>query len=143
LVGDPDWAECQALAKSTVNASLWSHSSVATNCEQYPCALKKHHPPPDGSFYALSGFFFVYKFYNLSFVATYHEILEKGEHFCSKTWKYAQKSVVPQPLVEEYCFRAAYVVALLIDGLHLKDEKIIVGSGSITWTLGVALLEAT
>lgn len=143
LVGDSDWAECQALAKSTVNASLWSHSPVATNCEQYPCALKKHHPTPHGSFYALSGFFFVYKFYNLSSVATYHEILEKGEHFCSKTWKDAQKSVVPQPFVEEYCFRAAYVVALLTDGLHLKDEQITVGSGSITWTLGVAFLEAT
>lgn len=142
LVGDPDWAECQALAKSTVNASLWSHSSVATNCEQYPCALKKHHPQPHGSFYALSGFFFVYKFYNLSSAATYHEILEKGQHFCSKTWKNAQKSVAPQPFLEEYCFRAAYVVALLIDGLHLKDEQITVGSGSITWTLGVALLEA-
>lgn len=142
LVGDPDWAECQALAKSTVNASLWSHSSVATNCVQYPCALQKDHPRPLGSFYALSGFSFVYKFYNLSSVATYPEILEKGQHFCSKTWKNAQKSVVPQPFVEEYCFRAAYVVALLKDGLHLKDEQITVGSGSFTWTLGVSLLEA-
>lgn len=29
-----------------------------------------------------------------------------------------------------------------MDGLHLKDEQITVGSGSITWTLGVSLLEA-
>jgi hypothetical protein len=29
-----------------------------------------------------------------------------------------------------------------MDGLHLKYEQIIVGSGNITWTLGLALLVA-
>eukprot|EP01018_Ginkgo_biloba_P008846 Gb_31598 [translate_table: standard] len=142
LVGDANWAECQMLAKSTVNASEWLQSAVATNCEQYPCALNKHQPLPYGNFYALSGFFVVYKLFNLSSAVTYDEILEKGRHFCSKTWQDAERSVLPQPFVEQYCFRAPYVVALLRDGLHIKGEQISIGSGSVTWTLGAALLEA-
>ncbi|CAA2967374.1 probable apyrase 7 [Olea europaea subsp. europaea] len=37
---------------------------------------------------------------------------------------------------------ASYVVLLLREGLHIIDRKVIIGSGSITWTIGVALLEA-
>eukprot|EP01018_Ginkgo_biloba_P021381 Gb_19471 [translate_table: standard] len=142
LIGDPNWAECQALAKSVVNASEWPLSTVNTNCKQYPCAWNKHQPQSHGKFYALSGFFVVYKFFDLTSAAALDVVLEKGQHFCSKNWQEAERSVVPQPFIEQYCFRAPYMVALLRDGLHLKDEQIVVGSGSITWSLGAALLEA-
>ncbi|KAH9309143.1 hypothetical protein KI387_037054, partial [Taxus chinensis] len=142
LIGRPNWEECEALAKSTVNASEWSQSVAGIDCKQHPCALSMHQPQPQGQFYAMSGFFVVYKFFNLSSDATLDEILEKGRLFCMKTWHDVEQSVVPQPFIEQYCFRAPYVVSLLRDGLHLNDQQVVVGSGSITWTLGAALLEA-
>jgi hypothetical protein len=63
-------------------------------------------------------------------------------NFVKKKWDVAKKSVAPQPFIEQYCFRAPYVASLLREGLHITDRHITVGSGSITWTLGVALLEA-
>uniref|UniRef100_A0A0D6QWU4 Apyrase n=1 Tax=Araucaria cunninghamii TaxID=56994 RepID=A0A0D6QWU4_ARACU len=142
LIGSPNWEECEALAKSTVNASEWLQSVRGIDCKQYPCALAIHQPQPRGQFYAMSGFFVVYKFFNLSSDARLDDIVKKGRMFCMKTWHDAERSVVPQPFIEQYCFRAPYVVSLLRDGLHLKDQQVVVGSGSITWTLGAALLEA-
>lgn len=142
LIGVPNWEECEALAKSTVNSSDWSHSSAGTDCKQNPCAISNNQPQPQGHFYAMSGFFVVFKFFNLSSAASFNDVIEKGQEFCSKTWQDAKKSVVPQPFIEQYCFRAPYVVSLLRDGLHLKEQQVVVGSGSITWTLGAALLEA-
>ncbi|CAA6675138.1 unnamed protein product [Spirodela intermedia] len=48
-----------------------------------------------------------------------------------------------QPFIDQYCFRAPYVASLLRDGLHIDDNKVSIGSGSTTWTLGVALLGAS
>lgn len=142
LIGSPNWEECESLAKSTVNASESSQLIAGIDCKEYPCALNKNQPQPQGQFYAMSGFFVVYKFFNLSSDATLGDVIEKGRSFCKKTWHDAERSVVKQPFIEQYCFRAPYVVSLLRDGLHLKDQQVVVGSGSITWTLGAALLEA-
>ena len=84
----------------------------------------------------------VYRFFNLTAEATLEDVLEKGREFCEKRWDVARKSVAPQPFIEQYCFRAPYIASLLREGLHITDKHITVGSGSITWTLGVALLEA-
>lgn len=142
LIGEPNWEECEALAKSTINASEWSHSGAGTDCKQHPCAISDQQQQPQGQFYAMSGFFVVFKFFNLSAAASFNDVLEKGREFCTKTWQDAERSVVPQPFVEQYCFRAPYIVSLLRDGLQLKEQQVVVGSGSITWTLGAALLEA-
>eukprot|EP00250_Pteridium_aquilinum_P011602 c20184_g2_i1 orf=375-2612(-) len=142
LVGKPDWEACKALASDVVNTSSFSLSSQFVGCDEPPCALGRHQPIPHGQFYALSGFFVVYKFFGLQPDAGFAELLNQGKDFCEKPWKKALNSVVAQPLVEHYCFRAPYVVALLQDGLHLKEEQITVGSGDMTWTLGAALLEA-
>eukprot|EP00249_Psilotum_nudum_P021279 c28047_g1_i2 orf=510-2687(-) len=139
LVGKPDWEACEGLARAVVNVSSFSEP---LKCEVLPCALGKHQPESHGDFYALSGFFVVYKFFNLSHASHFEDLMEKGKNFCGKTWKVAQASVIPQPFVEQYCFRAPYIVALLQEGLHLLEEQIIVGSGNMTWTLGAALLEA-
>ncbi|KAK8323401.1 hypothetical protein V6Z12_A12G231700 [Gossypium hirsutum] len=74
--------------------------------------------------------------------AALDDVLEKGREFCEKPWEVAKKSVAPQPFIEQYCFRAPYIVSLLREGLHISDSQLVVGSGSITWTMGVALLEA-
>ncbi|KAL2558254.1 putative apyrase 7 [Forsythia ovata] len=142
LVGTPNWQKCNALAKIAVNLSEWSDHSPGIDCELQPCALADNLPRPLGQFYAMSGFYVVYRFFNLTPDAALDDVLDKGQEFCEKTWDVAKKSVAPQPFIEQYCFRAPYVVLLLREGLHITDRDVIIGSGSITWTLGVALLEA-
>ncbi|XP_059625326.1 probable apyrase 7 [Cornus florida] len=142
LIGAPKWEECNALAKIAVNLSEWSDRSPGLDCEVQPCALAGNLPHPYGQFYVMSGFFVVYRFFNLTSEAVLDDVLEKGQEFCEKTWKIAKNSVAPQPFIEQYCFRAPYIVFLLREGLHIGDGQITVGSGSVTWTLGVALLEA-
>lgn len=142
LVGAPKWDECSALAKIAVNLSEWSDLSPGFDCEVQPCALADNLPRPYGKFHAMSGFFVVYKFFNLTSEATLDDVLEKGQEFCGKTWDVAKKSVAPQPFIEQYCFRAPYISLLLREGLHITDNQITIASGSITWTFGVALLEA-
>jgi hypothetical protein len=142
LLGAPNWEECSALAKVAVNLSEWSSKNPGIDCDLQPCALTDSFPRPYGQFYAMSGFFVVYRFFNLTSEATLEDVLEKGREFCERTWEVARNSVAPQPFIEQYCFRAPYIVLLLREGLHITDSQIIIGSGSITWTLGVALLEA-
>ncbi|KAL6966186.1 apyrase [Sarracenia purpurea var. burkii] len=142
LIGTPKWEECRELAKAAVNLSEWSDSSPGIDCELQPCALANNLPRPYGQFYAMSGFFVVYRFFNLSSDAALDDVLDKGQEFCEKSWDIAKNSVAPQPFIEQYCFRAPYIVFLLREGLHISDSQVIIGSGSITWTLGVALLEA-
>ncbi|XP_068648296.1 probable apyrase 7 isoform X2 [Aristolochia californica] len=142
LLGAPHWEECSALAKITVNLSEWSQATSGIDCEIHPCALTSNSPQPQGQFYAMSGFYVVFRFFNLTSEATLDDVLQKGQEFCQSNWDTAKKSVVPQPFVEQYCFRAPYIASLLREGLHISDNQVTVGSGSITWTLGVALLEA-
>ncbi|EAY78135.1 hypothetical protein OsI_33182 [Oryza sativa Indica Group] len=141
LIGMPQWNECSALAKLTVNLSEWSNAS-SVDCNTKPCALPSTFPQPHGQFYAMSGFYVVFKFFNLTADATLIDVLNRGQEFCEKTWKVAKSSVPPQPFIEQYCFRAPYITSLLREGLQIKDNQVIIDSGSITWTLGVALLEA-
>ncbi|GAV64213.1 GDA1_CD39 domain-containing protein [Cephalotus follicularis] len=141
LIGAPNWLECSALAKFSVNLSEWSNQIHGIDCDLQPCAIPTGLPHPYGQFYAMSGFFVVYRFFNLTSESTLDDVLEKGREFCEKTWDVAKISVAPQPFIEQYCFRAPYVVSLLREGLHITDNQVVIGSGSITWTLGVALLE--
>ncbi|CAA7398222.1 unnamed protein product [Spirodela intermedia] len=143
LVGEPVWEDCGALAKTTVNLSVWSNLTPVIDCEVQPCALADSLPRPHGQFYAMSGFFVVYKFFNLTSDATLDKLLMKGRKFCETRWDVAKNSVAPQPFIDQYCFRAPYVASLLRDGLHIDDNKVSIGSGSTTWTLGVALLGAS
>lgn len=142
LTGAPNWAECSALSKIAVNLSEWSNLSPGIDCEVHPCALSDDLPHPLGQFHVMSGFFVVYRFFNLTAEASLDDVLQKGHEFCDKIWEVAHNSVPPQPFIEQYCFRAPYVVSLLREGLHITDKQIASVSGSITWTLGVALVEA-
>lgn len=142
LIGVPNWEKCSQLAKVVVNLSEWSDHSTGLDCELQPCALPENVPHPIGQFFAMSGFYVVYRFFNLPADATLDDVLEKGREFCGKKWDVARESVSPQPFIEQYCFRAPYIVLLLREGLHITDSNVSIGSGSITWTLGVALFEA-
>lgn len=142
LFGAPQWEECSTLAKQTVSQSELSELSPSIDCKLKPCALGDSLLQPRGKFYATSGFFVVFRFFNLTSEASLNDVLKRGQKFCAKTWAAAKMSVSPQPFIEQYCFRAPYIVSLLREGLHIDDKEVFIGSGSITWTLGVALLEA-
>ena len=94
------------------------------------------------SLMVLLGFCYYCRFFNLTSDATLDDVLQVACEFCGKTWEVATNSVVPQPFIEQYCCRAPYIVTLLRDGLHITNDQLLIGSGSITWTLGVAFLEA-
>lgn len=140
LVGDPNWRKCADIAAQVLNFARFADPPTA--CNKSSCALGRHQPEPRGKFYALSGFFVVYKFFGLSPDCSLKELLQKARKYCVLNWEDARSSVEPQTSIEQYCFRAPYVVALLRTGLHLTDEQIIVDSGGFAWTLGAALLEA-
>ncbi|KAJ3692460.1 hypothetical protein LUZ60_012810 [Juncus effusus] len=146
LIGNPNYEECTSLAKTSVNRSNWDDNNNSTfqglDCKTSPCALSSNLPKPNGQFYALSGFYVVFKFFNLTPDSSLSDVLQKGRDFCAKPWESAKSSVAPQPFIEQYCFRAPYVISLLREGLQIKDSQVVIGSGSLTWTLGVALLEA-
>uniref|UniRef100_N1QR44 Ectonucleoside triphosphate diphosphohydrolase 8 n=1 Tax=Aegilops tauschii TaxID=37682 RepID=N1QR44_AEGTA len=129
LIGAPQWKECSDLAKVTVNLSEWSNSSSGLDCNLQPCALASTFPQPHGQFYAMSGFYVVFKFFNLTPDATLVDVLKRGQEFCEKPWDVARSSVPPQPFIEQYCFRAPYITSLLREGLQIKDNQVIIGSG--------------
>ncbi|KAI5019104.1 hypothetical protein ZWY2020_043992 [Hordeum vulgare] len=104
LIGAPQWKECSDLAKVTVNLSEWSNSSSGLDCNLQPCALANSFPQPHGQFYAMSGFYVVFKFFNLTPDATLVDVLKRGQEFCEKPWDVARSSVPPQPFIEQYCF---------------------------------------
>ena len=92
LVGAPNWLKCSTLAKVAVNLSEWSDVRPGLDCEVHPCALRGNLPQPMGHFYVISGFFVVYRFFNLTAEATLEDVLEKGREFCDKRWDVARKS---------------------------------------------------
>ncbi|KAL4574997.1 hypothetical protein LXL04_021837 [Taraxacum kok-saghyz] len=124
LIGAPNWEECRNLAKSTLNSSDFSNKLTS------------------GNFYAMSGFYVVYRFFNLTPDVPLDDVLQKGREFCEKQWEVAKSSVPAQPFIEQYCFRSPYIVSLLREGFGVRDSQVKIGSGGITWTTGVALLEA-
>lgn len=136
LIGSSNWKACQALVKKVVN------SSFTETCSSPSCALGKYQSSPEGKFYGLAGFFVVYKFFGLKGDAPLGKLVKKGQKFCELNWKDAQAKVVAQPSVDQYCFRAPYVAALLRQGLHLHDDQVTIGPGDFAWTLGAALWEA-
>ncbi|KAL3700998.1 hypothetical protein R1sor_019020 [Riccia sorocarpa] len=142
LVGKSNWAACQSLALSVINASKLPETAEGRECEFSPCALGRHQPEPQGQFYALAGFFVVYKFFGLTSADSLNDLLTKGSQFCKLKWHDARQSVAAQPSIDRYCFRAPYVVSLLREGLHLREDQILIGSGDFAWTLGAALNEA-
>ncbi|KAF2309050.1 hypothetical protein GH714_000278 [Hevea brasiliensis] len=44
LIGAPNWEECSALAKVSINLSEWSNQSPAIDCDLQPCALSDIFP---------------------------------------------------------------------------------------------------
>ena len=61
-----------------------------------------------------------------------------GVGFRGKVGFGCPKTQLPAVLcqVEQYCFRAPYIAALLRRGLRVDEAHIRIGSGDVAWTLG-------
>ncbi|CAI5530970.1 unnamed protein product [Closterium sp. Naga37s-1] len=76
--------------------------------------------------------------------AALEAILARGQAYCFRPWPEVQAKWGGLKGFEQNCFRAAYVVVLLREGLEIKDEQVDLGegvSGQVSWTLGAALYE--
>ncbi|KAE8715948.1 putative apyrase 7 [Hibiscus syriacus] len=77
LIGALNWEQCSAIAKASVNLSEWSNLYPGIDCDLQPCALSDNLSRPYGQFYALSGFFVIYRFFSLSPETALDDVLEK------------------------------------------------------------------
>ena len=122
LVGAPNWDACQALA-----------AAVVARADGLPDISGR------GRFLGISGFFVVYKFFQLRLKDAFFGLEEKGKAFCEEPWAAAVARLEGTMSLGEYCFRAAYLAALLEHGLKLEATSVAVEEQE-GWALGAALL---
>ena len=122
LVGAPDWDACQALA-----------AAVVARADGLPDISGR------GRFLGVSGFYVVYKFFQLRLKDAFFGLEEKGKAFCEEPWAAAAARLEGTMSLSEYCFRAAYLAALLEHGLKLEATSVAVEEQE-GWALGAALL---
>ncbi|KAL4525413.1 hypothetical protein Ndes2437A_g03875 [Nannochloris sp. 'desiccata'] len=133
LIGKPDATVCSRLAEKVV--------TLPTECDAPPCALGTPQPHVAGKFIALAGFYVVSHFFNLGANAGVAAVAKAGTDFCPLTWSEVQSRHPGEMAVETYCFRTAYIAALVPQGLGLKEDQVEIGQGTAGWTLGAALVE--
>lgn len=94
------------------------------------------------TFAAMSGFYVVNHFFGLDTSASLADVRKATDAFCELTWDTVLAQHKDEMAVETYCFRGAYVLALLRE---LGVEDVILGydDGSIGgWPMGFAALVA-
>jgi apyrase len=133
LLGKPDANLCSQVAQKIVTSS--------SKCDAPPCALGTPQPRAAGKFIALAGFYVVSHFFNLGANAGVKALAKMGTEFCPLTWSEVQSRHPGEMAVETYCFRTAYISALIPQGLGLKEDQVEIGQGTAGWTLGAALME--
>ncbi|KAK2075881.1 hypothetical protein QBZ16_001623 [Prototheca wickerhamii] len=148
LESPADGANASAIACAALATHVASGGAAAA-CELPPCALGVHQPvpPAEARFAALSGFYVVHRFFGLPTGvgrgARLDELARRGRDFCALNWTEAAALHSGEPKLEEYCFRAPYVSALLREGLGLRPEAVSVGGQGAGWPLGLALVRGT
>ncbi|GAQ83030.1 nucleoside phosphatase family protein [Klebsormidium nitens] len=138
-----NFTECRAAA-----VSLFKKGSDA--CAFAKCPIGGAYVPElKGNFFATENFFYTSEFFKLPATSTLTEIAAAGEAFCSADWLALQKlheGVSEQDLLK-YCFSAAYITALLHDGLGLPMDTTkvrftnFVGSTPVDWALGAIIYQ--
>jgi hypothetical protein len=111
--------------------------------------------PPHGVFLAYAGYSYTYSFFsrlfNLKSFSPLAELEGAGDLYCSTKWKELAdwKELKPyEKYLPEYCFKAAYIAALLQTGYGFpKDTQQIIFTDTlhgneISWTLGAMVYQA-
>lgn len=118
-------------------------------CTLAPCAINgQYQPAVRGNFYAFSGYYYDYDFFNMSSTATIQETAAAGRTFCKLTWEQLEEqfsSSSDWDYIDTYCFLNSYVNTLLVEGFGFPySEKVItvadeINDVELSWTLGAML----
>ena len=111
----------------------------------WSCYAGSTRPPAgvDAQYMALSGFFVVFKYFGLRGEnATIGELSKAADSHCAESFSSIQSARPEESFPETYCFRAR-LVEELVNMLGLHPTQMSVEGGSVSWTLGSALLHVT
>lgn len=144
LVGGSNWKGCKAFAAAAaINSSKkeLSQHDMHSDCRGFYAnggstklnMTVLYHA--DQRFYAVSGFYAIYKKLKLSSGANLTNLKEAGERLCQGL------NTDRNNISGQDCFQVAYTISLIEDALCLGNANIGFGPGDISWTLGAALIE--
>lgn len=124
----------------------------ARDCPRTPCGMRKEHLPPfDGKFLATENFHYTAEFFKLGKSTTIRDFQHAGEKLCAESWEDVVKERFKKDKkkweeidLSKYCFSAAFIVAMLKDGMLLtEDLKFTVGNKvgryKVDWAMGAAI----
>jgi len=102
---------------------------------------------PRGAFLAYAGYYYAREFFELDPVSSLEDFENVGNNFCGKEWPVILSEYEDQKNNEylpQYCFKAAYIAALLQTGYRFQDtQQIIIADtlhgNKISWTLGAMI----
>ena len=142
-----NFTACYAMTKK-----LLGLAENTKDCPRTPCGMRKEHLPPfDGKFLATENFHYTAEFFKLGKTTTIRDFQRAGEKLCAESWGDVVKKRFRKDQkkweeidLSKYCFSAAFIVAMLKDGMLLpEDLKFTVGNNvgryNVDWAMGAAI----
>ena len=142
-----NFTACYAITKK-----LLGLAENTKDCPRTPCGMRKEHLPPfDGKFLATENFHYTAEFFKLGTTTTIRDFQRAGEKLCAESWGDVVKKRFRKDQkkweeidLSKYCFSAAFIVAMLKDGMLLpEDLKFTVGNNvgryNVDWAMGAAI----
>jgi Golgi nucleoside diphosphatase len=103
VVGSSNYTDCRQLSIQLLNTS----ASCATNS----CSIDgvyQPNLPPSKTFYAFSGFAYLYSFFNLTSTASIERLQQKAQLYCTMHWEEIIHSFKNNGFLQTYCFMGTY-----------------------------------
>ena len=142
-----NFTACYAMTKK-----LLGLAENTKDCPRTPCGMREEHLPPfDGKFLATENFHYTAEFFKLGKTTTIRDFQRAGEKLCAESWGDVVKKRFRKDQkkweeidLSKYCFSAAFIVAMLKDGMLLpEDLKFTVGNNvgryNVDWAMGAAI----
>ena len=142
-----NFTACYAITKK-----LLGLAENTKDCPRTPCGMRKEHLPPfDGKFLATENFHYTAEFFKLGTTTTIRDFQRAGEKLCAESWGDVVKKRFRKDQkkweeidLSKYCFSAAFIVAMLKDGMLLpEDLQFTVGNNvgryNVDWAMGAAI----
>ena len=142
-----NFTACYAMTKK-----LLGLAENTKDCPRTPCGMREEHLPPfDGKFLATENFHYTAEFFKLGKTTTIRDFQRAGEKLCAESWGDVVKKRFRKDQkkweeidLSKYCFSAAFIVAMLKDGMLLpEDLQFTVGNNvgryNVDWAMGAAI----
>ncbi|XP_010219054.1 PREDICTED: ectonucleoside triphosphate diphosphohydrolase 8-like, partial [Tinamus guttatus] len=141
LEGKGNAKRCRAVIRKLLNVSTCGQSQDCNFNGVYQ-------PPVSGHFFAFSGFYYNFRFLNLTNGQSLLTVSKSIRNFCTRSWQDLSSSYPEEKpeRLRSYCTNANYILTLLLDAYKFNEtswNNIIfqrkAGSTDVTWSLGYAL----